>query len=302
VGWPGVAKFLAASGLARTMGLVFHRIRCTPDLTPEDVVAGADLTGAGATAGDNRCGLVFANVLLVDDLDRLPPKTTSVLHHALQDREVIISGQRGQLPNPFVLLATRYPADDAAELLYEPRNDRFMFEIRVRYPDYAAEYRTVENENGEADRPIRQVTSPAEILALQHYVRDIAIPPPVIHYAVRLIRSTRVHEGENPDFVYEWVSQGAGPRALQHLALAGKVRAALAGRSEVHSGDIRAMAHPALRHRLITNRNARGNGITADRVISRLLEELPERIAGDDQPAASGDVLDPLHWFPGEHL
>jgi MoxR-like ATPase len=139
MGLPGVAKFSAVAGLAQALGLVFHRVRCTPDLTPEDVISGADVPVTAERASRDRSSLLLANVLLADDIDRLPPKTTSILHHAMQDQEVIIGGQRRPLPVPFVLLATRHPREETADIPYEPRDDRFMFEIRVRYPDYEAD-------------------------------------------------------------------------------------------------------------------------------------------------------------------
>ena len=302
IGRPGVAKFLSASSLARALGLVFHRIRCTPDLTPEDVTVGAHLP---VNASDQHCdlsGLLFANLLLVDDLDRLPPNTTSLLHEAIQDQEVIVAGQRRRLRDPFVLLATRYAVGDNAELPYDSRNDRFMFEIQVKYPDYQAEYRIAESLPLVDSDAIQPVFTPADVLRWQQRVLDVAVPPHVIHYAVRLVRSTRVHEGENPDFVYEWVSQGASPRAVYQLALAAKVRAALRGKEAVASSDIRAIAHPVLRHRVITNHNARSNGISSDRVISRLLEDIPERLAGDEHCSGDRDVTDPQQWFPADLL
>jgi len=302
VGSPGVAKFTAAAALARALGFVLHRIRCTPDLTPEDVTVGAHVPVNASDPQRDLRGLLFANMLLVDDLDRLPPRTTSVLHEAIQDQEVIIAGQRRPLPDPFVLFATRYPASDATELPYDPRNDRFMFEMQVKYPNYEAEYRMAESLPGAELLAIQQSLSPAVVLHWQQRVLHVQLPPHVIHYAVRLVRSTRVHEGENPDFVYEWVSQGASPRAVYQLVLGAKVRAALSGRDAVATGDIRTIAHPVLRHRVITNHNARSNGVTSDRVISRLLEDIPERLAGDDQPFSDGDVTNPQQWFPADVL
>lgn len=300
VGRPGVARFLSASSLARALGFVFHRIRCTPDLTPEEVTVGSHLPIQATDQHRDFHGLLFANLLLVDDLDRLPPRTTSLLHEALQDQEVILAGQRRPLPDPFVLLATRYSAGDSAELPYDPRNDRFMFEIQVNYPDYEAEYRMADSLPIAESDAIQPAFSPSDILRWRQRVLALPVPPHVLHYAVRLVRSTRVHEGENPDFVYEWVSQGAGPRAVYQMTLAAKVRAALCGREAAAASDIRAIAHPVLRHRVITNHNARSNGITSDRVISRLLEDIPERLAGDEQASSDGDVSDPQHWFPGD--
>jgi len=286
-----------AATLARILGLDFHRIRCTPDLTPDDVTDGTHQSVAASDIGRAEGGLLFANVLLVDGLDRLPPKTQSILHQAIQDREVIVRGQRRRLPNPFLLLATRYPADeDSPDAPYEPRDDRFMLEIRVRYPSYYQEYGIADAMTAAGRAEPQQILSAAEILLFQQQVRKVAAPPHALHYAIRLVRSTRVHEGENPDFVYEWVSQGAGPRAVHYLTLAGKVRAALRGRDHVANDDIRAVAHSVLRHRVITNRNARSNGITVDRVIDRLLSDVPDRLAGDDAPPGPTHRSDPQDW------
>jgi MoxR-like ATPase len=300
VGLPGVAKATAASALARVLGLDFHRLRCSPDLGPDDVTE----SGPSARKGEGRVsGLLFANLLLVDGVDRLAPKTANVLHQALQDREVTVRGQRRSLPNPFMVLATKHPADDdAPEAPVEPGDDRFMFEIRVPYPSYHAEYEMAETTTANRHVELPQILSAAEILVLQHEVRKIPAPAHTIHYAVRLVRSTRVHEGENPDFVYEWVSRGAGPRAVQCLTLAAKVRAGLYGRPAVEIGDVRAVAHAALRHRVITNRNARSNGVDSDRVISRLLEDIPERLNGDDAPPGPDDVIDPGQWTQNDVL
>jgi MoxR-like ATPase len=144
---------------------------------------------------------------------------------------------------------------------------------------------------------VAEILSAADVLRLQQTIHRVAVPAHVLHYAVRLVRATRVHEGENPDFVYEWISQGAGPRALAHLTLAAKVRAALRGRPVTSTGDVRNVVYPTLRHRLITNRNARSKGITADRVIARLLEDIPQRLSGDDLPPQENDVANPERWF-----
>ena len=297
VGAPGAAKSLMAMTLARVLGLDFHRLRCTPDLTPDDVTQGVPLPEATPDAGPSEGGPLFANVLLVDGMDRLAPKTQSVLHQAIQDREVIVRGQRRRLPNPFLLLATRYPADeDCLDAPYEPRDDRFMLQIRVGYPTYHQEYGIADAMAAAGRAQPQQILSAAEILLLQQQVRQVDAPPHTLHYATRLVRSTRVHEGENPDFIYEWVSQGAGPRAVHYLTLAGKVRAALRGRHQVANEDIRAVAHSVLRHRVITNRNARSNGITVDRVIDRLLNDVPDRVAGDDTPPGPAHRRGPQDW------
>jgi MoxR-like ATPase len=295
-GMPGTARALTTSTLARILGLDFHRLRCTPDLSPEDITQ-EELPSGTATGERGASGLLFANILLVDDLVRLSPRTHSVLQQAIQDHEVTVAGSRRRLPNPFLVVATRYPEDDdAADMAHEPRDDRFMLEIQVRYPDYHGEYQIAASTTAVAEPPPRQILSAAEILLYKQQLRRIEAPAPVVHYTLRLVRSTRVHEGENPDFVYEWVQRGAGPRAAHYLLLAAKARAALYGRTSVSLKDVRSLAHAVLRHRILTNRNARTNGITTDRVIDRLVHDVPDRVDGDETPPAPGDSPDVQHW------
>jgi len=214
---------------------------------------------------------------------------------------VTIHGQPHRLPDPFLLLATTYPADeDAAPAPAEPRDDRFMFQILVRYPTYHDEFQVAEATTVAAPQQVEPAFSPEEIIAWRKLVRAVQAPPHAIHYLLRLVRSTRVHEGENPDFVYEWVASGAGPRAVHFLTLAAKTRAAIYGRPSLSTEDVRMMAPPVLRHRIITNRNAHSTGVTVDRVINRLLSDVPERLADDDKPPEPGDVVDPQDWSPGD--
>jgi MoxR-like ATPase len=289
-GMPGVAKTLATQTLAQALGLVCHRVRCSADVYPEDILGEAENEPSALA-------LLSANILLVDDLDRLPPKSSNVLQQAIQDREVSVRGQLRPLADPFMLVATRYLGDgDEPEIQREPREDRFMFEIRVRYPSYSDEYRIAETNSASITAPPEQILTVDDVIRMRRQVRCVELPTHVIHYALRLVRCTRVHEGENPDFVYEWVSQGAGPRAVHCLTMAAKVRASLHGRSVVETEDIRAVTYPTLRHRLITNRNAHSNGVTVDRVIARLLEDIPTRLDGDDAPPQPGETLSPEEW------
>ncbi|MFV1965509.1 MAG: AAA family ATPase [Pirellulaceae bacterium] len=302
-GMPGVAKALVAATFAQALGLSFHRIRCSPDLSPNDVAADHIPATGNGEDGSPSSRLLAANVLLVDGVERLPPKTLSLVYQALQDREILARGELHRLPDPFLLLASSHPEDeDAAQNPSELRDDRFMFQIRVDYPSYHDEYQVAETMTATPPAPIEPLASPAEIGSLRKLVRTAGAPAHTLHYVLRLVRSTRVHEGENPDFVYEWVRNGAGPRAVHFMTQAAKIRAAINGRSNVSIEDIRAVAHPVLRHRVLTNRNAQSTGITVERVIQRLLADVPERVDGDNEPPQAGDTMNPQEWSTGDTL
>jgi MoxR-like ATPase len=228
-------------------------------------------------------GPIFANIVLADEINRTPPKTQAALLEAMQERQVTIGGQRHDLPVPFFVLATQNPIEQEGTYpLPEAQQDRFMFKIFVNYPGYDEEFRIAETTTADLHPTVADVLSGDDIVSMQHLVRRVPIAPFVIHYALRLVRATRVHNGEAPAFVSDWVSWGAGPRGLQFLLLSGKARAVLHGRPQVTVEDIRAVAQPVLRHRVITNFNAESSGISPDRVIERLLAEVPERRPGDE--------------------
>jgi MoxR-like ATPase len=228
-------------------------------------------------------GPIFSNIILADEINRTPPKTQAALLEAMQERQVTIGGQRNPLPAPFFVLATQNPIEQEGTYpLPEAQQDRFMFKVFVKYPSYDEEYRIAETTTAEFHPTVTEVLSGEDIIRLQQMVRRVPIAPFVIHYALRLVRATRVHEGDAPAFMKDWVSWGAGPRGMQYLLLGGKARAMLNGRFFVTTDDIRAVAHPVLRHRVITNFNAESSGISPDKVIDRLLEEVPERRVGDD--------------------
>jgi MoxR-like ATPase len=228
-------------------------------------------------------GPIFAQVLLADEINRTPPKTQAALLEAMQERQVTIGGVRHTLPAPFFVLATQNPIEQEGTYpLPEAQQDRFMFKVFVKYPSYDEEYRIAETTTASFHPDVQEVLSGDDILRLQTLVRRVPVAPFVIHYALRLVRATRVHEEQVPAFVNDWVSWGSGPRGMQYLLLGGKARAMLQGRFFVNTEDIRAVAHPVLRHRIITNFNAESSGITADKVVDRLLAEVPERNAGDD--------------------
>lgn len=275
---PGSAKTLATSSFARVTGLKFDQVRCTPDLTQYDLI------GLGAQPkGDLEVpGPLFANLVLVADIERLSPRADSLIQQSIQEQQVVLDGRRHALSEPFMIVATQFPIHDGHEnqaertVVEEYHDDRFMLKIKICYPDEADEFRLATASTAVCQEPIEQVVGVDDLRKFRELVQMVEVTPDIVNYILRLVRSTRIHEGETPDFIYEWVDFGAGPRATHHLTLAAKVRAALQGRDTVHGDDVRAVAHPVLRHRIITNRNARSTGVTVDRVIKRLLYEISE--------------------------
>jgi MoxR-like ATPase len=290
-GVPGLAKTLIVSTLAKSLNLNFKRIQFTPDLMPSDVTGTEVLQedkASGARVFRFLQGPIFANIVLADEINRTPPKTQAAMLESMQERQVTIGGTRHALPSPFFVLATQNPIEqEGTYTLPEAQQDRFMFKVFVDYPSYDEEYLIAETTTSADFQVVEQVLSGEEIEALQKSVRRVPIAPHVIHYALRLIRATRVgaKDAEVPKFVRDNVSWGAGPRGLQYLLLGGKARAMLYGRLAVDVEDIRAVALPVLRHRVITNFSAESEGTTSDDVIRRLLEELPESSPGDQVPA-----------------
>ena len=285
-GVPGLAKTLMVSTLARSMHLQFNRIQFTPDLMPSDIT-GTEVIQENKSTGERNFrflnGPVFSNIVLADEVNRTPPKTQAALLEAMQEKQVTVGGMRHSLPQPFFVLATQNPIEqEGTYTLPEAQQDRFMFKVFVKYPTYDEEFRIAETTTSTHVGDVKQVLSGEDILALQQMVRRVPAAPHVIHYALRLVRATRVSEGDVPKFVHDWVSWGAGPRGMQYLLLGGKARAMLNGRFYVTTDDVKAVAHPVLRHRVITNFNAESTGISSDKVIDRLLAEVPARSQGDD--------------------
>lgn len=284
-GVPGLAKTLMVSTLARTLNLSFNRIQFTPDLMPSDIV-GTEVIQEDKASGARQFrflkGPIFANIILADEINRTPPKTQAALLESMQEKQVTIGGVRHPLPAPFFVLATQNPIEqEGTYSLPEAQQDRFMFKVFVKYPSYDEEYLIAESTTSLHRADIQAVLNDADILHLQRLVRRVPVAPHVIHYALRLVRATRVLEADSPTFVKESVSWGAGPRGVQYLLLGGKARAVLEGRGHVTTDDIRAVARPVLRHRVITNFNAESQGVTSDVVIDRLMAELPERSPND---------------------
>ena len=225
-------------------------------------------------------GPIFANVILADEINRTPPKTQAALLEAMQEYQVTAGGRRHDLAQPFFVLATQNPIEqEGTYTLPEAQLDRFMFNVLVDYPSEQEELEIMRLTTATYEAGLEKLITGEEIRRLQHTVRRVPIADDIVQYAIRLVRATRVTTDEAPPFVKQWVSWGAGPRATQYLVLGGKARAILAGRFYVSAEDIQSVAHPVLRHRIITNFSAEAEGITADHIIDRLIESVPVRVS-----------------------
>jgi MoxR-like ATPase len=277
VGVPGLAKTLMVSTVAEALRLEFARIQFTPDLMPSDIT-GTEIIEEDRTTGKRVFrfvhGPVFANVVLADEINRAPPKTQAALLQAMQEHEVTAAGQTFHLPEPFFVLATQNPIEQEGTYpLPEAQLDRFMFELRVQYPSRLDEERIVEETTSDEARPVGEVLASEEILQIQHLVRRIPAPKPVVKAAVALARMTRPTEGDAPTVVREYVSWGAGPRASQYLVLGAKARAALDGRPMADLDDVADVALPVLRHRVVVNFAAEAAGRSASDVCGQLIDD-----------------------------
>lgn len=299
-GVSGVAKWMMVRSLGECLGLRTRKLRCSPDLKIENVIGPHSDTGTSETTNSTCAGAIFSNLVLVDNIDQLAPHVHNLIQQSMQERVIEVRGKCWSMPEPFVLFATRYPSHDDETPAPEIQDDRFLFRIAAPYPPYVDEYAIAQATTELRQDEIRPVISVEELAQREREVLSSEAPAGVIHYAVRLVRATRVHEGENLDFIYEWVQRGAGPRAVQSLVLAAKARAILHGRQVATHADLRAVTMPTLRHRVITNRNAQANGIPADRVIHRLLDEIPPHIEGDDVPPKPGQSFSFHNWTPIE--
>jgi MoxR-like ATPase len=279
VGVPGLAKTLMIRTLADALNLSFSRIQFTPDLMPSDIT-GTEVLQEDKATGQRMFkflhGPLFSNVILADEVNRTPPKTQAALLEAMQERQVTVGGTRHKLPDPFFVLATQNPIEQEGTYpLPEAQQDRFMFNVLVDYPEEEEEFRIVEMTTTIHQPKIDRVLSATDILEMQDIVRKVPVAPYVIRYAMKFTRLTRKDKGEVPDFIREFVTWGAGPRATQYLVLGAKARAVLHGRYYVSCEDIRAVAAPVLRHRIITNFNAEAKGIKPDDIVRRLAEMIP---------------------------
>ncbi len=278
-GVPGLAKTLIISTLARTLTLSFSRIQFTPDLMPSDITGTEVIEEDKATGQRNLRfvrGPIFANVILADEINRTPPKTQAALLEAMQEHQVTAGGVQHKLTEPFFVLATQNPIEqEGTYSLPEAQLDRFMFKVLVDYPEEDEEFDIVRLTTAPQDAQLETILSIEDIIALQDIVRRVPCADHLIRYAMRFARWTRKDKQEVPAFVQQYVAWGAGPRASQFLVLAGKARAILRGRYHVSAEDIREMAPPVLRHRIITNFNAEAEGIRSDEIVQQLIEQVP---------------------------
>jgi MoxR-like ATPase len=280
VGVPGLAKTLMVSTISRVLDLEFKRVQFTPDLMPSDIT-GTDILQEDPSTKERSFkfikGPIFTNMLLADEINRTPPKTQAALLEAMQEYRVTAGGVTYQLPLPFFVLATQNPIEQEGTYpLPEAQLDRFMFMVLIGYPTRSEEVQIVKATTYDFEPDLKPVLSAANIMNLQHIVRRVPISEHVVTYATDLARSTRPKEEGAPDFIRDWVSWGAGPRAAQYMVIGAKARTVINGRYNVSIKDVKAMAHPVLRHRVLTNFNADSEGIDSDDIIDRLLESVPE--------------------------
>jgi MoxR-like ATPase len=291
VGVPGLAKTLMISSLAEVLKLSFNRIQFTPDLMPSDIT-GTDIIEEDRSTGrrDFRFvrGPIFANIILADEINRTPPKTQAALLQAMQEYHVTAGGETHSLDLPFFVLATQNPIEQEGTYpLPEAQLDRFMFMVLVDYPSRDEERAIVKSTTTLIQQEIESVLGAEDILALQRIVRKIPISQHVVDYAVNLTRASRPTDESAPDFIQNYLTWGAGPRAAQYLVLGAKSRALLHGRFQVACDDVRAVAKPVLRHRIFTNFNADAEGLIPDKIIDMLVQAVPEPRAEDYSDAAA---------------
>ena len=276
-GVPGLAKTLMVRAIAGIFDLGFHRIKFTPDLLPADIT-GTEILIDGDQGRELRFvkGPVFTNVLLADEINRTPPKTQAALLEAMQEKQVTVGGVSRELPKPFFVLATQNPIEmEGTYPLPEAQLDRFMLNVFIDYLPEEDEVRVVSETTRRDDVQPNPVFSAEEVLRIQGVVRKVPVADSIVRYAVRLAASSRPGQVGAPAFVNEWVNWGAGLRAGQALILGAKARTLLQGRSHVTPDDIKALAVPVLRHRILPNFKAEAEGVDADKVVEKLLETVP---------------------------
>ncbi len=286
VGVPGLAKTLLVSTVAKILSLSFRRIQFTPDMMPSDIT-GTDILQDDPDTGRRGFsfihGPIFANMILADEINRTPPKTQAALLEAMQEKHVTAGGRTYVLPDPFFVLATQNPIEQEGTYpLPEAQLDRFMLNVRVPYPSAAEELQILKSTTGRPGAEPALTLSAEQILRLQALVREVPVADYVFEYARDLVRATRPHEDEATDYVRKFVSWGAGPRAGQSLIVCAKARALLEGRVHATVADVRHMAAPVLRHRIVTTFHAEAEGIDSDAVIDHLMAAIaapPEKAA-----------------------
>jgi len=262
--------------IAQIFHLKFSRVQFTPDLMPADIT-GTEILQSDADGRQMRFvkGPIFANMVLADEINRTPPKTQAALLEAMQEHQVTAAGYRHALPEPFFVLATQNPIEmEGTYPLPEAQLDRFMFNVVIDYLPESDEVAVIQQTTANLKPVIEQIFYGADVLRFHEVVRKVPIAEEVVRYAVRLAAASRPKQKGSPDFINDWVSWGAGTRAAQFLVLGGKTRALLAGRAHVTREDIEALAAPVLRHRILINYRAEADGVTVDKVITKLIEHV----------------------------
>jgi MoxR-like ATPase len=278
VGVPGLAKTLLIATLARVLDLKFNRIQFTPDLMPSDIT-GTDIIQEDASGRRQMVfapGPIFANIVLADEINRTPPKTQSALLEAMQEHRVTIQGRTYELTEPFFVFATQNPIElEGTYPLPEAQLDRFMFHIVIEHPPEDEEFDVVRATTAIIDPHFQQPVTGADLVLFQRLVRRVPVADPVMRYALSIVRTSRPKSKQAPDGVKKFVAFGASVRAAQYLVLGAKARALTSGRYHVTYEDIRSLAHPVLRHRVLTNFRAESEGVTSDSIIDELLTAVP---------------------------
>ncbi len=276
-GVPGLAKTLMVRAIAGIFDLEFHRIQFTPDLMPADIT-GTEILSDGEHGRELRFvkGPVFTNVLLADEINRTPPKTQAAMLEAMQEKQVSVGGASRDLPKPFFVLATQNPIEmEGTYPLPEAQLDRFLLNVYIDYLPEEDEVKVVSETTSRVDVQTSPVFKAEDVLRIQSVVRKVPVADSVVRYAVRLAASSRPGQSKTPDFVNEWINWGAGLRAGQALILGSKARALLQDRSHVTPDDVKALAVPVLRHRILPNFKAEAEGVDAAQVIEKLIETVP---------------------------
>jgi len=278
IGVPGLAKTLLISTISKILDLKFSRIQFTPDLMPSDIT-GTEIIQENVTSGERSFkfvkGPVFANIILADEINRTPPKTQSALLQAMQEHEVTAGGTTYKLSEPFFVLATQNPIEQEGTYpLPEAQLDRFMFNIYIDYPSFEEENLIVKTTTSAYFWDLEKIMGAEEIVGLQQLARKVPVSDHVINYAVKLARSTRPNPNSSLEYIKNWVSWGAGPRASQYMILGSKVKAILDGRYTPSVEDVKTVASPVLRHRIVTSFNAEADGVGTQDIINKLLEDV----------------------------
>ncbi|MBN2713024.1 MAG: MoxR family ATPase [Planctomycetes bacterium] len=278
-GVPGLAKTFLVSTLSQALSLDFKRVQFTPDLMPADII-GSEILQDDPETGQRQFkfmrGPIFTQILLADEINRTPPKTQAALLEAMQEKQISVAGQKYRLGPPFFVLATQNPLEQEGTYpLPEAQLDRFLFKVFVDYPTYDEEIEVMRRITGTYKAELQHVLASEEIIEMQELVKRVPVAEHIFQYVARLVRATRYKEAEAPDFIKQYVSYGAGPRACLNFIIAGKARAVLHGRFHVSVDDIKEVALPILRHRIAANFAAQSEGMSTDDIIRKLIEVIP---------------------------